>query len=262
MLRLFAALDGKAGAILHSLPGDEEELFFWKLADQRAESWVKDRVVLLGDAAAAFLPTAGIGASMAMESAAVLADELSRADVAHLDHALAFYESVGFIGDAEIAEVLDVLRSGWLTTGPVAIEFEKQSCVGAPLAFDKDILLLDTLGDLVACYALGDVAFVGGSMVDGGGHNLLEPARYGKPVLFGPHTTNFRALAEEMKQKHAAIEVRDAEGLEREIAQLLEAPAKRREIGERARQLAADDRGVLSASMALARRYLQEDVAG
>ena len=92
MLRLFAALDGKAGAILHSLPGDEEELFFWKLADQRAESWVKDRVVLLGDAAAAFLPTAGIGASMAMESAAVLADELSRADVAHLDHALAFYE--------------------------------------------------------------------------------------------------------------------------------------------------------------------------
>jgi FAD-dependent urate hydroxylase len=92
ILRLFAALEGKAGAILHSLPGDEEELFFWKLADQRAESWVKDRVVLLGDAAAAFLPTAGIGASMAMESAAVLADELSRADVAHLDHALAFYE--------------------------------------------------------------------------------------------------------------------------------------------------------------------------
>ena len=153
------------------------------------------------------------------------------------------------------AEVEKLLRDS-------AIEFDKQSCVDGPLAFDKDILLLDTLGDLVACYAIGDVAFVGGSMVDGGGHNLLEPARYGKPVLFGPHTTNFRALAEEMKQKHAAIEVRDAEGLERELIQLLETPAKRREIGERARQLAADDRGVLSASMALARRYLQEDVAG
>ena len=93
ILAHFAALEGKAGAILHSLPGDEEELFFWKLVDQRAQSWVKNRVVLLGDAAAAFLPTAGIGASMAMELAAVLADELSRADVAHLDHSLAFYET-------------------------------------------------------------------------------------------------------------------------------------------------------------------------
>ena len=93
ILRHFAALEGKAGAILHSLPGDEEELFFWPLADQRAASWVKGRVVLLGDAAAAFLPTAGIGASMAMESAAVLADELSRADVEHLDYPLGFYET-------------------------------------------------------------------------------------------------------------------------------------------------------------------------
>jgi 2-polyprenyl-6-methoxyphenol hydroxylase-like FAD-dependent oxidoreductase len=93
ILRDFAALEGKAGAILNSLPGDGEPLFFWKLADQRAESWVNRRVALLGDAAAAFLPTAGIGASMAMESAAVLADELSRADAAHLDHSLAFYQA-------------------------------------------------------------------------------------------------------------------------------------------------------------------------
>jgi 2-polyprenyl-6-methoxyphenol hydroxylase-like FAD-dependent oxidoreductase len=89
----FAALEGKAGAILRSLPGDDAELFFWKLADQRAEHWVKGRVVLMGDAAAAFLPTAGIGASMAMESAAVLADELSRADTQHLRTSLGFYET-------------------------------------------------------------------------------------------------------------------------------------------------------------------------
>ncbi len=92
ILRTFSALEGKAGAALHSLPGDEAELFFWKLADQRAANWVKDRVVLLGDAAAGFLPTAGIGASMAMESAAVLADELSRADNDHIDVSLGFYE--------------------------------------------------------------------------------------------------------------------------------------------------------------------------
>lgn len=92
ILEHFSALEGKAAAVLQSLPGDDAELFFWKLADQRAEHWVKGRVVLLGDAAAAFLPTAGIGASMAMESAAVLADELSRTDAAHLGHALGFYE--------------------------------------------------------------------------------------------------------------------------------------------------------------------------
>lgn len=92
LLERFAALEGKAGAILQSLPGDDAELFFWSLADQRAAQWVKGRVVLMGDAAAAFLPTAGIGASMAMESAAVLADELSRTGAARLDHALGFYE--------------------------------------------------------------------------------------------------------------------------------------------------------------------------
>lgn len=74
-----------------SLPNDEESLFLWRMADLRAPDWVKGRVALVGDAAAAFLPTAGIGASMALESAAVLADELSRTDVAHLPHALHLY---------------------------------------------------------------------------------------------------------------------------------------------------------------------------
>jgi 3-deoxy-D-manno-octulosonic-acid transferase len=142
-----------------------------------------------------------------------------------------------------------------------AINFDKKSAATGQLSFAKDILLLDTLGDLSACYAFGDVAFVGGSLVPGGGHNLLEPARFGKPVLFGPYTSNFQALAAEMIQKRAAIEVHDAEELTCEIAMLLEDPAKRREIGERARQLAADDRGVLGANMNLALRYVQEYVA-
>ena len=66
--------------------------FLWKMADHRATVWSRDRAVLLGDAAAGFLPTAGVGASAAMDSAAALADELSRADIPHLDHALALYE--------------------------------------------------------------------------------------------------------------------------------------------------------------------------
>jgi 2-polyprenyl-6-methoxyphenol hydroxylase-like FAD-dependent oxidoreductase len=76
---------------LDAMPDDDTELFFWSLSDVRSAEWVRGRVVLLGDAAAAFLPTAGIGASMAMESAAVLADELSRTDARFVEHALSLY---------------------------------------------------------------------------------------------------------------------------------------------------------------------------
>lgn len=71
---------------------DVDDLFVWPMADVRAPRWVDGRIALVGDAAAAFLPTAGIGASMALESAAALADELSRSDAEHAPQALALYE--------------------------------------------------------------------------------------------------------------------------------------------------------------------------
>ncbi|HET6562117.1 MAG TPA: NAD(P)/FAD-dependent oxidoreductase [Marmoricola sp.] len=74
------------------LPSDTEPLFLWPMADVRAPAWVRGRTALVGDAAAAFLPTAGIGASMALESAAALADELSRTDATYLPNALKLYE--------------------------------------------------------------------------------------------------------------------------------------------------------------------------
>lgn len=89
---LFHDADPPVDALLTAMPGDEEDLFLWRMADVRAPHWVQGRVALVGDAAAAFLPTAGIGASMALESAAVLADELSRTDSAHLPHALELYQ--------------------------------------------------------------------------------------------------------------------------------------------------------------------------
>lgn len=87
----FAGMGELVETCLESLPDDNSDLFFWKLSDVRAKEWTRGRVVLLGDAAAGFLPTAGIGASMAMESAAVLADELSRTNTQLLEHALALY---------------------------------------------------------------------------------------------------------------------------------------------------------------------------
>ncbi|WP_432477615.1 FAD-dependent oxidoreductase [Nocardioides sp. GXQ0305] len=72
--------------------GEDEDVHLWPMADVRAPAWVRGRTVLVGDAAAAFLPTAGIGASMALEGAAALADELSRTDARHLPSALRLYE--------------------------------------------------------------------------------------------------------------------------------------------------------------------------
>jgi 2-polyprenyl-6-methoxyphenol hydroxylase-like FAD-dependent oxidoreductase len=87
----FAGMGDTVDGWLDAMPGDEDSLFFWSLSDVRSAEWARDRVALLGDAAAAFLPSAGIGASMAMESAAVLADELSRTDDRFVGHALSLY---------------------------------------------------------------------------------------------------------------------------------------------------------------------------
>jgi 3-deoxy-D-manno-octulosonic-acid transferase len=67
-----------------------------------------------------------------------------------------------------------------------------------------DVLILDTIGELALFYALSDAAFLGGSLVKWGGHNLLEPAFYGKPIFYGPHMENFAALAEEFVKCRAA----------------------------------------------------------
>ena len=91
-----SALFGSYGTpitdLLGALPRDDEPLYLWPMSDVRSPRWVQGRVALVGDAAAAFLPTAGIGASMALESAAVLADELSRTDPTYLPNALQLYE--------------------------------------------------------------------------------------------------------------------------------------------------------------------------
>ena len=147
------------------------------------------------------------------------------------------------------AEVEKLLRS----TG---LRFNRKSRMDGRVAFDEDILFLDTMGDLQDFYAVGDVAFVGGSLVDAGGHNLLEPARFGMPVLFGPYTMNFSSLAGEMKQKGAGIEVRGSEDLIREIAHLLSDAPKRKAMGAKASAIAADDRDVVDRSVGLVTRYL------
>ncbi len=111
----------------------------------------------------------------------------------------------------------------------------------APPSGPADVLLLDTIGELPAAYGLGDVAFVGGSLVATGGHNLLEPAIQSRPVLFGPNTDNFALLADQMVSAGGGIRVADAEGLAREVGRLLGDDDLRNQAGRLAYEVARRD---------------------
>lgn len=137
------------------------------------------------------------------------------------------------------------------------IDFEKKSQANGSRSFRKDVLLLDTIGDLFQFYALGDIAFVGGSLVDAGGHNILEPARCRIPVLFGPHMANFHALASGMKARGGGVEVRGRDDLIREVADLLANGERRKRMGDQAYQISIEDEGVVERSFGLVCRYLQ-----
>ena len=132
-----------------------------------------------------------------------------------------------------------------------SVSFEKRSRMNGRLSTSPDVILLDTMGDLPAVYRLADVAFVGGSLVDAGGHNPIEPGRWGKPILFGPHMTNFSDIAGEMKAKGGGIEVEGREELIREIIALLNDREKALRVGERAREVTGGDQGVVDRSMGL-----------
>ena len=103
---------------------------------------------------------------------------------------------------------------------------------GANVEADTSVLLGDTMGELLFLYALADSAFVGGSLVPNGGHNLLEPAALAKPVLSGPHLFNFLDIAAQLREAGALAEVDDAEGLAVEVQRLFELPRDAQRMAE------------------------------
>jgi 3-deoxy-D-manno-octulosonic-acid transferase len=113
----------------------------------------------------------------------------------------------------------------------------------ATQAGDRPILLLDTLGELSACWGLADIAFVGGSLTNRGGQNMLEPAAYGAAVLFGPNTFNFRHAVELLLSREAARVVRSGEELAAVVDTLLTDDRQRVALGARARELVLHQQG-------------------
>ena len=128
---------------------------------------------------------------------------------------------------------------------------------GRPCDQDVDIFLGDTMGELMLFYAASDVAFVGGSLVPTGGHNMLEPAALGKPVIAGPHLFNFTEIAAAMERAGALCRVADGAELAEVTSRLLSSPEERAGMGEAGRRLVQQNRGALQRVLDLVRPCLE-----
>ena len=106
-----------------------------------------------------------------------------------------------------------------------------------------EIILLDTIGELAAVYQFAAVVFVGGSLVPKGGHNILEPALYGKPIIVGPYTFNFRDITQEFLRRDAVIQLTSSDELAPTWQRLLTDAAFAQRLGDNARQTIAANRG-------------------
>jgi len=114
-----------------------------------------------------------------------------------------------------------------------------------------DVVVLDSIGELAQLYQLATAVFVGGSLVDHGGHNILEPAIFGKPIVFGPHMQNFKEIADTFLANGAAVQVRSDRELEDALLALVTDPVRRARLGAAARALVEANRGARDKTLAV-----------
>ncbi|MCW5978664.1 MAG: tetraacyldisaccharide 4'-kinase [Bryobacteraceae bacterium] len=121
-------------------------------------------------------------------------------------------------------------------------------------------LLLDSIGELSGLFSLASAAFMGGTIAERGGHNVLEPAFAGCPVVAGPHMENFPDIAEEFQARGGLVRIANAKEIENATALLLDDPAYARRVGETARALAEAKRGATDEALVEARRLLGRSI--
>ena len=120
-----------------------------------------------------------------------------------------------------------------------------------------DILLGDSMGEMIRYFACADLVFMGGTLVPTGGHNLLEPAAMGLPIVYGPHMFNFNAISELFLHYQAALQVADNESLEQALNNLLADKAGADIMAGHAKQLIEQNAGAMTKMMVLLKPYLQ-----
>ena len=116
---------------------------------------------------------------------------------------------------------------------------------------DADVVVLDTIGELARLYQIASVVFVGGSLVDAGGHNILEPAMFGKAIVFGPHMHNFAEISAEFLRGSAAVQVSSTRELGECLVDLVGDGVRRASLGAAARAIVEGNRGAKARTMAV-----------
>jgi 3-deoxy-D-manno-octulosonic-acid transferase len=144
-----------------------------------------------------------------------------------------------------------VRRSELPVAGPgIAPKSANNNTSSHSIPDDVTVLLLDSIGELASLYLVADGAFVGGSLVNAGGHNILEPAAFGKVPVFGPSMENFAAVASRFVEAGAAIQVGSPEDAGVEWIRLLKDRDKMKRMGDTAKQLVESSRGALDRALA------------
>jgi 3-deoxy-D-manno-octulosonic-acid transferase len=137
------------------------------------------------------------------------------------------------------------------------MSWAKRTNPAAAADASASVILLDTIGELPATYALAAVVFVGGSIVDRGGHNVLEPAAAGAPVVTGAHTHNFHAIVDLLNEANAIVQLPPlpdaaaSDELAKVFTQLLADPKRRTELAARAKQLVVENQGAAERTIKL-----------
>jgi len=184
-------------------------------------------------------PVLVAGSVVAQEEEAVLAAyDVVQRKWRHALLVLAPRKPDRFDAAASIAE-----SSGWNVVRRSRVDF------GAPLDENADVLVLDSIGELAGLYLLADAVFVGGSLVPAGGHNILEPAWFAKPPVFGMSMENFRDMATQFLAAQAGIQVSSATQLGKVWVQLIENSALRDRMGHAALKLSERNRGATARSL-------------
>jgi 3-deoxy-D-manno-octulosonic-acid transferase len=121
--------------------------------------------------------------------------------------------------------------------------------LNSTLSENADVLLLDSIGELVGVYALANAVFVGGSLVPAGGHNILEPAWFSHPPVFGASMENFQEMADQFLSARAGIQVSSGSQLGKVWVQLIEDNATRESMGRAAREISERNRGATARTL-------------
>jgi 3-deoxy-D-manno-octulosonic-acid transferase len=149
-------------------------------------------------------------------------------------------------------EVEQLVRSeGWKTARRTDLAIDSEPRV--------DAIVLDTIGELATVYQIATVVFVGGSLVGTGGHNVLEPAVFGKPIVFGPHMENFAEIADAFVTNGAGVQLAGEPQLDEALMSLISDPVRRARLGAAARALVEANRGAKEKSVTVLADLLPQE---